>query len=398
MANDVFDVATDVEVSLYTYASDIMVWDVSRWNQDNWSTGSESPAWQAITTSVASVRIDNGITVDQGLTRCGTPTATIVFQDSDYDPFVNSTVRSGTPVRIRVRPNPDTAPSTWVTLFSGKIDSSSASYNNQWVNTVTLTCVTDLRDILNYTSSVGMNTSVPCYTFEYIAEINALADFNEIAMAGGGDGYLLTGINTSNPVGFGSLINQLLDATAGALVYRPISVPNPLVPYRFYMDEDLRDVSSRTADVDFEAVVTADPKRADFSDISIGYNTDQLVNRVTWSTTGGLGPVTLSNASSRALLGDLGIDLLTIHNGLETAWASGLAQVLPERQVLNITAPVILRSGQVNENLLRDPLDVALVSVDNAKITINEKYLISSVSHYIDVHNWDTTFTLWRGR
>lgn len=398
MANDVFNVATDVEVSLYTYASDVMVWDVSRWNQDNWSTGLESLAWQSITTSVSVVRIDNGITVDQGLTRTGSPTATIVFQDSDFDPFVNSTVRSGTPVRIRVRPNPDTAPTTWVTLFTGKIDSSTASYNNKWVNTVTLTCVTDLRDILNYTSSVGMTTTVPGYAFEYIAEMNGLADFNEIAMAGTGNGYLLTGINTSNPVGFGSLMNQLLDATAGALVYRPISVPNPLVPYRFYMDEDLRDVSSRTADVDFEAVVTADPKRADFSDISIGYNTDQLVNRVTWSTTGSLGPVTLSNASSRALLGDLGIDLVTIHNGLETTWASGLAQVLPERQVLDITAPVIMRNGHVNENLLRDPLDVASVSVDNAKITINEKYLISSVSHYIDVHTWDTTFTLWRGR
>jgi hypothetical protein len=398
MANDVFNVATDVEISLYTYASDIMVWDVSRWDQDNWSTGSESLAWQAITASVARVSINNGISVDQGLTRCGTPSATVVFQDSDFDPFVNSTVRSGTPVRIRVRPNPDTAPSTWVTLFNGKIDSSSASYNNKWVNTVTLDCVTDLRDILNYTSSVGMSTGVPGYTFEYVAAMNNLADFNEIAMAGSGNGYLMTGINTSNPVGFGSVINQLLDATAGALVYRPISVPNQLVPYRFYMDEDLRDVSSRTADVDFEAVVTSDPKRADFSDIVIGYNTDQLVNRVTWSTTNGLGPVTLSNASSRALLGDLGIDLVTIHNTLQTDWASGLAQVLPERQVLEITAPVILRAGQVNENLLRDPMDVASVSVDNAKITINEKYLISNVSHYIDVHTWDTTFTLWRGR
>jgi len=102
--------------------------------------------------------------------------------------------------------------------------------------------------------------------------------------------------------------------------------------------------------------------------------------------------------SSRALLGDLGLDLTTIHNALETTWASGLAEVLPQRQVIDISAPVILRSGQVNENLLRDPMDVASVSVDNAKITINEKYLISNISHVINVDTWDVTFTLWRGR
>ena len=398
MANDVFDIASDVEVSLYTYASDVMVWDVSRWNQDNWSSGSETLDWRAITASVSEVSIVNGISVDQGLTRCGTPSATIIFTDSDYDPFANTTVRSGTPVRIRVRPNPDTASTTWVTLFEGKIDSCSASYNNQWVNTVRLDCVTDLRDILNYTSSVGMTTTVPGYAYEYLAQINNLADFKEIAPASAGNGYLLTGINTTDPVNFGTIINQLLDANAAALVYRPISVPNPLVPYRYYLSEDLTNVSAMTSQVDFEAVVTSDPLRADFSEIQIGFNTDQLVNRVTWDTTGGLGPVTLSNASSRALLGDLGLDLVTIHNGLETAWAESLARVLPERQVISITAPMILRAGQLNENLLRDPMDVASVSVDNAKITINEKYLISSVTHSMDVDSWNVTFDLWRGR
>lgn len=398
MANDVFDIASDVEVSLYTYASDVMVWDVSRWDEDNWSTGSETADWQAITASVSEVQIFNGISVDQGMTRCGTPSAQVVFQDADFDPFANTNVRSGTPVRIRVRPNPDTASTTWVTLFEGKIDSCSSSYNNQWVNTVTLQCITDLRDILNYTSSVGMTTSVPGYAAEYITEINNLGGFKEIALASALDGYLLTGINTTDPVNFGTIINQLLDANAAALVYRPVSVPNPLVPYRYYFSEDLTNVAAMTSQVDFEATSSANPLRADFSGIAIGFNTDQLVNRVTWDTTAGLGPVTLSNASSRALLGDMGIDLTTIHNGLETTWAESLAEVLPERQVLSITAPMILRAGQLNENLLRDPMDVASVSVDNAKITINEKYLISSVTHSIDVDSWNVTFDLWRGR
>jgi hypothetical protein len=59
---------------------------------------------------------------------------------------------------------------------------------------------------------------------------------------------------------------------------------------------------------------------------------------------------------------------------------------------------MVLRSGQVNDNLLRDPLDVAKVSVNNAAIIIEETYFISRVQHLITPDSWDTTLELWKGR
>jgi hypothetical protein len=172
MANDVFSVASDVEVSIYTYASDVFIWGVTRWNDgDKWDSGSSVESWQTITCDVSYIRTSNGVTVQQGLIRPEPATADIVYQSSSFDPFTNSQVRSGTPIRIRVRPNPDTAPSTWVTLFQGKIDNATASYEHDWRNTVSLTCVNDMRDILNFTSLVGMTTDPSCYAWNLIYNI-----------------------------------------------------------------------------------------------------------------------------------------------------------------------------------------------------------------------------------
>ena len=399
MANDVFELASDIEVSLYAYPSNLMIWDVSRWDEDNWAIGSETESWQVITGTVSRITIQNGVQVNQGFTRSSAPTCSITFQSDDYDPFTNATVRSGAPVRVRVRPNPTTAPSTWVTLFEGKIDSTTGSYNNQWVNIVTLYCVADLRDILNYSSDIGMTTGATCYAWNFIDEINALGGYKEIAYDVTIDGYLLTGINTSDAVPFGGVVNNILDANAGALVYRPIGAPNPAtVPYYYYTSTEL-EVGTQTSDVDFEAATSANAKRADFSDIVLGINTDEVVNRVTWQTSNAPdAPVTISNAPSRTLLGDIGVDVTTIHDTIELDWARSLANVAVERRVLEISAPVITRAGQLNENLLRDPMDVASVSVSNAKITIDETYLISNVTHEIGVHSWDVTFELWKGR
>jgi hypothetical protein len=59
---------------------------------------------------------------------------------------------------------------------------------------------------------------------------------------------------------------------------------------------------------------------------------------------------------------------------------------------------VVLRSGQVNEYLLRDPLDTASVVVSNSKIEINEVFYIRNVIHQITRDGWEVTLELWKGR
>lgn len=397
MANDVFDITRDIEVSIYGYASDVMVWSVSRWDEDEWGGVSDTQDWRVISGGVANVTINNGCLVSQGLVRAEPATATVTFQDPDYDPFNNVSIRTGTPIRIRVQTIPDSMPS-WQTLFVGAIENAVASYSKDWTNLVTVTAVTEMRALMNFTSPTGITVAGPTYLANYITELNAVGDFNIIPSGLPGNlGYQLVGISQTTPVYFGGLINQLLDTSGGALVYTPITAPNNVAVW--FTQQQLGEVRDRTTNVEFEAAPSANFKRADFSDITIGFNTEDIVNSLTY-TIPGSPEVNLTNVQSRDLLGELSLNVATLHNdGTEALeWASGLGARLPERSVRDITAPIVTRAGQINLNLLREPFDVAKVSVSNPNITIEEQYFITRIVQVITPHSWDATFTLWKGR
>lgn len=57
-----------------------------------------------------------------------------------------------------------------------------------------------------------------------------------------------------------------------------------------------------------------------------------------------------------------------------------------------------MRAGQVNEYLLRDPLDTVQVSVSNTKIELSEVAYIRGVMHELTPNGWEVTFDLWKGR
>ena len=400
MANDVFKLSTDLEVSVYTYASDVFIWGVTRWNDgDKWDNGASVQFWVDISGLVGSVEITNGLSLEQGLTRPEPASATIVFQSSSYDPFNNLTVRTGTPIRIRVRPNPDTAPSTWVTLFQGKIDTASASYNEYFTNTVTLVCVTKLRDYLNYSVTDGISYPPFLYAYEWI---NGFAYYYPSVSIGYNatlTGYILDGIDTIEPVNFGELLNQLLDANLGALVYKPISQGSTVLGY-YYIQDELGNIDDATSVLDFEATSSSNPLRASFYDLTVGYDTDQITNEVTLSTVSGYGPITRKNANSVELYGSLASEIVTRHyNDVDAEkFIDQLTLGEPQRRVLDISTRVINRDGTVNQNLLREPMDVCNVTISNANLAIDENYYITRVTHSLTPDQWLTNMELWRGR
>ena len=309
------------------------------------------------------------------------------------------TIRTGTPIRIRVRPNPDTAPTTWVTLFQGKIDTASASYNENFRNTVTLTCVTNLRDYLNYSIVDGLTTDPALYAWNVIDDLGFIYTSSTIAYNTSLDGYLLEGIDTLDPVNIGEIMNQLLDANLGALVYKPITTTATVLGY-YYLQEELGAIDNATSVLDFEAATSANTLRASFYDLTVGYDTEQITNEVTLTTVSGYGPIARKNDNSVALYGSLATEVTTRHyNDVDAdTWINQITLGEPTRRVLDISARVINRDGTVNENLLREPMDVCNVSISNANLTIDENYYITRVQYSLTPDQWLTTMELWRGR
>lgn len=396
MANDVFNVSEDVAVQIYTYPSDTMIWSVSRWDEDNWSSGSETEDWQDVTCEVVSVATENGFDVQQGYSRPASPSASIVMQSTEYDPAMNSLIRPGTPIRIRVRPNPDTAPTTWVTLWQGRVANCSVSYSTTWLNTITFECDHGLRDVVNYTSVTGITVPNPCYAENFWSVISA--DTGVSILQSGAPplkGYELEGLTTSSPVEYGTLINSISDSNLGALVYQPLINDTDLYYYTWYELQN-KDLSPNVV---FEAAASATANRAEFSDIVMGFDDQQFVNTLNYTTAGGINDWA-QNDDAIAIVGLLWGSVNTRHYYATDADAAAeiVTATIPTQLVRQVTAPVVLRSGQVNEYLLRDPLDTASVVVSNSKMEINDVFYIRNVMHQITRDGWEVTFDLWKGR
>jgi hypothetical protein len=396
MANDVFEIAEDVVVSIYTYNPEVLVWSAGRWDEDRWGDLSDTKDWQPITGDVVNVQTNNGFDVLSGYARPITPTATIVMQGIDYDPARNSLIRPGTPIRIQVRPNPDTAPGVWKTLWQGRISDCDVSYSIDWLNTITFQCDHPIRDVLNYTSVTGISVPNPCYSTDFWTVMNAATGVNILQSGAPGlVGYDVQGFTTSGNVNYGTLVNNLSDTNLGALVYQPNLSDTDLYYYTWY------ELQNRTVspDVVFEAVASATANRADFSDIVFGFDTLQYVNTLNYTTAGGVDDYS-QNDDSIVIVGDLRGTVYTRHYYAADADAAAniVTATIPTQLVRQITAPVILRAGQVNEYLLRDPLDTARVTVANSKVEIDDVFFIRGANHFITVDSWDVTFDLWKGR
>jgi hypothetical protein len=373
-----------------------MVWSSSRWDEDNWASGSEVQSWQEVTGDVVNVNTFNGFEVTTGYARPQSPSATIVMQGSEYDPAMNSLMRPGTPIAIRVRPNPDTAPGVWKTLWQGRIADCSVSYSTNWLNTVTFECDHPMRDVLNYVSVTGISVANPCYSTDFWTVMNAATGVNIIQSGAPGlVGYDVQGFTTAGAVDYGTLVNNLSDTNLGALVYSPNLSDTDLYYYTWY---ELRNRTT-SPDVVFEGASSATANRADFSNIQVGFDTLQFVNTLHYTTAGGVDDYS-QNTDSIAIVGDLRGDVYTRHYYAADADAAAeiVTSTIPTQLVRQLVSPVILRSGQVNEYLLRDPLDSVQVTVANSKVEINDVFFIRGVNHLITVDSWDATFDLWKGR
>lgn len=397
MANDVFNIASDVEVAIYTYPDSTMIWGVSRWGQDNWASTSSAQAWQVITADTVNVQTDNGLVVTSGYTRPNTSTATIIMTGADFDPYLNSTIHSGTPVRVRVRPNPDTALTTWVTLWQGTVTDCSVFYAPRtWTNTVTLRCEQALKDVLNYIAETGITVSSPCYAKEFIDVINTTSG-SDIRYSGAPAliGYELDPLSVTIPVNFGNLLNILTDTNLGAIVYKPLQDATALWYYTWPELEN----KPTDPDVVFVSQASVLSNRAEFSDIQVTFDTSKYVNTLRYYTAGGVDDA-VQNTASVDIVGNLEGEVTTRHFYATDADAAATIAVktIPSRCIDQITAPIISRAGQLNASLLRDPFDTARILVNNANMVMDESYYIINVSYDIGSNYFNGTFDLWIGR
>ena len=106
------------------------VWDIKNDLVVEYQTGSPA-TWYAIQADVFQLDIDRGITVEQGvLARPDVGQMTVQLVKKDLTDLVTGPAyKANMPIRVKYRPSPDTAPTTYFTIFYGFISTVSMQFN-----------------------------------------------------------------------------------------------------------------------------------------------------------------------------------------------------------------------------------------------------------------------------
>lgn len=110
----------------------------------------EPTEWTDFACEVYQVDVDAGVNLDMNVVTQESPgTAMMSFRGAQLDPAQNSLIGINVPVRIKVIPEPDTAPTTYGYLFFGYIDSINVRYDDQGKTYVDISATDFLGKLMN---------------------------------------------------------------------------------------------------------------------------------------------------------------------------------------------------------------------------------------------------------
>ena len=386
-----FNIQTDLKLEVQIVALGNFILGVSTLGGSDKLSSSATPTWTDIAANVASLDTDIGPSILSGIyTQIDPGTLNVTYQSATYDPNFNTNMRVGLPIRVSAKQN-----GTWFYIFQGLISELSVNYNYDGSNIVQLRAVDYLQELNNATiDSFSWNSlTLTGVTFAAVA---AAAEYSRTVVADSGVSHMI-GTGGLTIINCGPWLNDFVRCELGICWY---SSKDDVTYFR-----DRNYVTSRvatTASYEFSDVHSTAAKHVCFSDLEIGTTTDQLVNRVTASYQDGTGTITRRNKDSTQLYGNynLVISLPLSDNFAFTElydWIGTAVNRPMQRNVKTVTFRGQNRAGELYDATRVDVGDVVSVHKTIGSNTIDEKFMVTNVSHSLTPTTWQTTLELWKG-
>lgn len=402
---DEFYIKDDIKVEMYLPASTVAVWNFSNWDDGSlWGDGTTDSSWVDVVATVANAEVVLGATVEGNYYAPARPnTLTITMQSAIYDPFKNPFVRPGIPIRLRYLQNPDTAPTTYSTLFQGEIDTFEVYYDSQSqgdLNNITITASSTMRKYLNKTVDVWNSSAALSRTtqdlFNYWGTqvepnplisgtwVPFLASYNMAT-------EYLTDQNAAD------ILNNLTEASAGIVWQDPVS--NDI---RAYDQTQIRTLLSTSATNIFSNTHTTASTHFCIAEINFAYDVEEGYNyfycecTVSPSTNGKkLNQDLIDIYGERRLSKTLNFDP-TVSSNI-TTWLNNISVRNPGKRVASITTPVIRRDRKLANVAALMPMQKVGINVARTGYTIDETQVVTSATHSITPDGWFATLEVWKG-
>lgn len=403
MANDVFNLigpnnaSTDLSIEYFT---------------------GPGGSWTSIQANTFEVEIDRGITVDSLVfARPSIGTATVRVNKKSLSDLLNgSPYKSNQPFRIRYKPLPDTAPTTWETIFYGLIQNVSMSYNQ---DSKTL----DIEIVANDFMKIFLGTQVTSFSITGTTTNRSFRNVmtnlgnavtavdSRIALIQNGTGgsgttqWAATLPPTADGITTGEILDMLLDAELGWAWARK---SDDDILYMTRVDIDSKQATYGTWSSSAPTISNVHSTSLNhycMDSFVLTYNSDDLVNKVKanlYDAGAFVASVTSTNSTSVTNDGEqrAEFDINFDNTGLSTlgAWASQVSNAASIESVKSVSVPAIRRDGLVSNLAKVEIGDVQQIEFASAGLpTLQEKYMTSRVRHYITPLHWEITLDLWRG-
>lgn len=395
MANE-FSIAQDIKIEFNLPFGGRGIWNSSTWGgADNWQANpGDSFTWTDIVATVTRAEINLGATVQDGFYAPVTPnTFNVTLQSPLYDPFNNTYLKPGLGVRFSYRPNPDTAPSTYTTLFQGFVDTFDVSYDADGNVLLNLACSSSLKRFL------GVNVS----TWNTTGANDLFTMFNNWITATGA-----TVGSTWNAQGgdYLYLSETLTDEAAADILDYMNQVENGLI-WQDPTNNYVMGYSSRY----FQTLLNTTPTNSfsnthstastHFCITDIGFTFDQEAVYNSYVISSAATPTTFITKKNQDLIdlyGEMRLEkTLRLTSGGLQSWLDNQATKNPARRVSMVQTSAIEREGQLANLDALLPAKAVNVNVNRSTYTVNEDAFITRATHQIDPDNWYVTLELWKG-
>lgn len=411
-----FDIATDVKVELFipNSAGDIFILGVSELGGTDVlggdgtfvlgyselggtdvlsdGSGAYSFIWQPVEAEVANLESDLGGSIQSNTYFQPEPaTLAVTMQSATYDPTNNSSIRSGTQIRVRLDDG-----ITDTTIFKGYLDSVSVTYRPEGLNLIRMTAYDAHKRLVNSriedfdTTGYGA-AATPKQQIETLA--TALG--YELSATSEDPAGLIPSISATNTIANTYLNDALLVGLAVFWI-------NPTTGELELRNRPVAEAGTETTFVvgnNHPASPEDDPYHLCMSDIRVDSNQDSGTNSLKVALKSDSATyVVVKDQDAIDLYGELAqdIDINTTDTTELTRWANAAFTGTPAKAVHSVQTPAKNRYGTLTEAAFFTPGTLLGVNYQTDQFNIIDYYTITKVSHSVDVNTWFTTLELWK--
>jgi hypothetical protein len=348
--------------------------------------------WVALEATVATCNIEYGGSVISNLYyQPDSAKLNLTMQSDTFDPSFNSSIRPGTKIRIRIDDG-----IVDHTIFSGFVDTLDVSYYPQGAqpNIIRVTAFDGYKRLVNARLAILDTSALPADYATPLEQITAVATAAGFTMSSSSqvlDGKLplvdvtdviaADYINDALQVGLGLV---WLNPESGEVVLkaRPSTTTAPSGTYTIGNNhgEALHlCMSDITIDSDANAI---------YNSLKVALKSDPATYVVTIDE----GSIVLYGETSTD------IEINTTDSTELERWSDAVFSTASTKLVRMVETPTIDREGNLTQAAIFDPGEIIKVKYTRTNDEIDAIYVITNVSHSIDVNNWFTTLELWRGQ